>query len=163
MQQPDRITAGEAIRRIDRREKLIFVDVRDSDSWSGSEELIGNAMRVPPSEIATYAARIPRTTLVVYCDSARQQTSMSVARDLIARGFRHVFVLEGGLDGWKQAKGRMAAKPTGADVHRPPAHLPDSPPVRTPNHLPEEGVAARGGPSTPMASIPSPHHRPSHA
>jgi rhodanese-related sulfurtransferase len=163
MQQPDRITAAEVMRRINRKEKLIFVDVREPESWASSEELIGGAMRVPPSEIAAHAGRIPRNLLVIYCDSEHELTSMNVARELLERGFPNVFVLEGGLDAWRQTKGFIVSKPAGGDVHTAPAKLPESAQPKQPGRLPQEGVAARGEPSTPMANLPSPHHRPSHA
>lgn len=163
MKQPDRITPGEAIRRIDGKEMLIFVDVREPESWARSEELIGGAMRVPPSELAAHVGRMPRNPLVIYCDADHQQTSMNVARELLARGFHHVFVLDGGLDAWKRSKGFMTSKPAGGDVHRPEVKMPASPHPSPPTRMPEEGVAARGEPATPMANRPSPHHRPSHA
>jgi rhodanese-related sulfurtransferase len=163
--QPDRITIHEVMRRINAHEKLVFVDARDAASWANSEELIGGATRVPPTDVAAHTGRLPGNPLIVYCDSPHQQTSMNVARDLASRGFHEVRVLDGGFDAWKQARGWIVAKPAGGDVRLRSPTLPETPQAhaKAPSRIPTEGVAGEGEPSTPMERIPSPHHRPSHA
>ncbi|MBI2392589.1 MAG: hypothetical protein HYV09_23595 [Deltaproteobacteria bacterium] len=163
MQQPDRITIDEVMRRINRGEKLVFVDVRDRDAWSESEALIGGATRVPPDEIEKHAARLPKNPLVVYCSSPNEQTSMQVARELLGRGWREVRPLAGGFDAWQRARGFVAAKPKGGDVHR---ELRTHAPVavsRTPSPqaegAPSQAGAGAGAPATPMSPMPSDHRR----
>ncbi len=168
MQQPDRITTAEVMRRINRHQHLTFIDARTRDSYMRSEEVISHAMRLPPDEIAVRAGRIPRTPLVVYCDSPHEQTSMEVARELLSRGFPNVWVLAGGLDAWKQARGWMVSKPAGEDVHLEPYKSRHEAPTPAPRrsvpeqHVASEGVSQGKEPATPMERPVSPHHRPSH-
>lgn len=46
--------------------------------------------------------------MLVYCDSERQASSNQVAEWLIALGYLHVWVMEGGLPAWNQARSRNA-------------------------------------------------------
>lgn len=163
MQQPDRITIEEVMRRINRGEKLVFVDVRDRDAWSESEALIGGATRVPPDEVDKHVARLPKNPLVLYCSSPHEQTSMQVARELLARGWREVRPLSGGFEAWQQARGFVAAKPKDGDVHREfRTHAPvdvstsgASPPATTPS----QAGSGAGAPATPMSAMPSDHRK----
>lgn len=160
--QPDTITVEEAMRRINAHEKLVFVDVRDPESWDHSEELIGGATRVPPGELVAHVARLPRKTLVVYCDSPREQTSRAVARELRSRGFHEVRVLSGGLRAWKESHGFLSAKPMSTEHHHeehflPPASTDDEPITVKTSFVPSQ--AGPSVPATPMGHRPSAHRR----
>lgn len=166
--QPDRITTAEVMHRIDRKEKLVFVDVRSAEDWASSEEIIGGATRVPPDAIQVHAGRLPNLPLVVYGAHANDQTSLAVARDLTERGFRHVYVLEGGLDAWKRAKGHLSSKPTGGEREKitPPhevqetgAHDVGRSAVGDNAWVPREGVGAGHVVETPVATMPSAHRK----
>lgn len=164
MHQPDRITTAEVMRRINAHERLIFIDVRTAEDWSASEEMIGGAMRVPPEAVEQQAGRMPRNPLVLYCSTPHEATSMAVARELIGRGFGEVRVLAGGLEAWKQAKGFVTAKP-GEGVREMKTERPTRPSqdlgrVSDSANVPREGVGAGTVVRTPMADLPSPHHRP---
>lgn len=166
MQQPDRITTEEVMRRINRHEKLMFIDARTRQSFERSEEIISHAMRVPPDDVAACSGRIPKSPLIVYCDSPHEQTSMEVARELRARGFRVLGVLAGGLEAWKAKRGFMVSKPAGEDlqVEHYLTHSQPTPPPRrnVPDYVPSEGVTAGTEPVSPTERVYSPHHRPSH-
>ncbi len=46
--------------------------------------------------------------ILVYCDSDQQKSSHQVAQCLIAAGYLHVWVMDGGLAAWNQSRSRSA-------------------------------------------------------
>jgi rhodanese-related sulfurtransferase len=66
--EPTRITPQEVKRRVDRGERLVFVDSRSPEAWAEADEQIPGSIRIPPDESAQHLDKIPRGRLVVtYC------------------------------------------------------------------------------------------------
>jgi rhodanese-related sulfurtransferase len=66
--EPTRITVQEAKARIDRGERIVFIDTRSAEAWSKSDVKIPGAIRVPADEVAPRLEDIPlEATLVTYC------------------------------------------------------------------------------------------------
>lgn len=66
--QPTRITADEIIERINRGEKLSFLDVRNPSAWAEADTKLRGAIRVPADQVAQHLKEIPRgRTIITYC------------------------------------------------------------------------------------------------
>jgi rhodanese-related sulfurtransferase len=61
IQQPaiPRVKAEHVMRRIDRGEPVIFVDSRNPQAWSESNEKLPGAIRIPVGEVARRLGEIP--------------------------------------------------------------------------------------------------------
>jgi 3-mercaptopyruvate sulfurtransferase SseA len=57
--------------------------------------------------------------LVIYCDCPNEASSASAAKALMARGYRHVRPLQGGLDAWGAAGYAVQWLPGGDDRSKP--------------------------------------------
>lgn len=162
--QPDRISPAEVMRRINRHERLVFVDARTEEEWCASDELIGSATRLPPGEVEKHAMRLPKNSLVVYGTTANEATTLEVARELMSRGFLGVRVLEGGLEAWKESKGFVARKPTEepkrhVERQRIEGSVSQSRHVETSGNVPREGVGSGNVVETPLSTPPSTHRK----
>ena len=110
---PLTITVDEVARRMDARESVFFVDARSAHAWDKAETIIPHALRVPPDDVVSRAADIPRDALIVaYCTCPHEESSLKVARTLTERGWTNVRALVGGLDAWQRAGRPLEAKPT---------------------------------------------------
>ncbi|HEY7791230.1 MAG TPA: rhodanese-like domain-containing protein [Vicinamibacterales bacterium] len=68
MPEPQRITATDVKRRLDRGEPITFVDTRAEEAWRKADAQIPGSIRVPPDEVEAHLRDIPRKGLVVtYC------------------------------------------------------------------------------------------------
>lgn len=68
MATPERITAREVRTRLDRGERVTFLDARAPDSWNKADGQIPYSVRVPPDEVDRHLREIPRDGLIVpYC------------------------------------------------------------------------------------------------
>ncbi len=86
----------------------LVIDVRREERWREAPDLIRGALRRDPARIADWAKTLPAAAaVVVYCVHGHE-VSQNVARTLGAR------FLEGGIEGWREAGGALAAKPAGA-------------------------------------------------
>jgi rhodanese-related sulfurtransferase len=68
----DRVTAEEVMRRMDRGEAVIFVDTRNPQAWSESNEKLPGAIRIPAGEVERHLNEIPKSGpkdrwIVTYC------------------------------------------------------------------------------------------------
>jgi rhodanese-related sulfurtransferase len=68
----DRVTAEEVMRRMDRGEAVIFVDTRNPQAWSQSNEKLPGAIRIPVGEVEGHLNEIPKSGpkdrwIVTYC------------------------------------------------------------------------------------------------
>ncbi|MEI9999269.1 MAG: rhodanese-like domain-containing protein [Verrucomicrobiota bacterium] len=92
------ITPAELKARLDRKEKLRVIDVREQDEW-GIARLPG-ADLIPLSEFQHRAPRElePEDEIILYCHhgmrSARAQAFLK------AHGYANVLNLSGGIDAW---------------------------------------------------------------
>lgn len=83
--------------RLDRREPLVLVDVRDD--WEVRLCALDNAVHIPMPEVEFRTAELdPGDEIVVYCHQGVR--SAAVAEYLRSLGFGKVWNLAGGLDRW---------------------------------------------------------------
>jgi adenylyltransferase/sulfurtransferase len=93
----DDITPRELKARLDRREPLVLLDVRDG--WEVALSRLDNAVHIPMDEIEHRAGELdPGDEIVVYCHHGVR--SAAVADYLRALGFARAVNLAGGIDGW---------------------------------------------------------------
>jgi rhodanese-related sulfurtransferase len=99
------ISVEELNQRMVRHESLIILDLRHPLDVLAAPQLIPGAKPVNPDDIDAHLANIGRdSNVVLYCTCPNEETSLSVRRRLVERGFQHVKVLTGGLPAWKQGK-----------------------------------------------------------
>ena len=66
--EPARITIKDVKKRMDRGEKVLFIDTRGPDSWDSSDVKITGAVRMHYSDIEQRLNELPRDRLIVtYC------------------------------------------------------------------------------------------------
>jgi rhodanese-related sulfurtransferase len=91
----------------------LVIDVRREAAFHDSTAMLRGALRRDPSRVADWAKTLPAAaSVVVYCVHGRevsQGTQQALARAGIAARY-----LEGGLEGWREAGGEIAAKPKAA-------------------------------------------------
>ena len=80
---------------------IIVTDVRDAASFA--QEHIPGATNVPYLMVKTTTAFSADGTIVLYCGNDTCPTSLLAAQDLVNAGHKNVYVLEGGLEKWKQS------------------------------------------------------------
>jgi rhodanese-related sulfurtransferase len=63
-----RITPQQIAERLDRGERVVFLDARSAQAMGEATERIPGSIRVPPDDVQRHARDLPRaTTLVAYC------------------------------------------------------------------------------------------------
>ncbi|HOX22881.1 MAG TPA: rhodanese-like domain-containing protein, partial [Elusimicrobiales bacterium] len=80
---------------------IIVADVRDAAPFA--QEHIPGATNVPYLMVKTTTAFSANGTIVLYCGNDTCPTSRIAAQDLVNAGHKNVYVLEGGLEKWKQS------------------------------------------------------------
>jgi rhodanese-related sulfurtransferase len=94
---PDEIAPEELKARLDRREPIVLVDVRDD--WEVRLCALDNAVHIPMPEVEFRTAELdPADEIVVYCHQGVR--SAAVADYLRGLGFPKVWNLAGGLERW---------------------------------------------------------------
>jgi membrane protein DedA with SNARE-associated domain/rhodanese-related sulfurtransferase len=89
---------------LDDTQKPYIVDLRHPLDYLPDPRVLPGAVRIGPSEIAQFAAQIPRDRdIILYCTCPSEETSAKVALQLHRLGINRVRPLRGGFDGWKQA------------------------------------------------------------
>jgi rhodanese-related sulfurtransferase len=102
------ITAAELRQSIRSNQPPLIIDVRSRERFFEAGDLIRGALRRDPSRLAEWAQTLPAAaSVVVYCVHGHE-VSQEVAKALKAK------YLEGGIEGWREAGGELAAKPKGA-------------------------------------------------
>jgi rhodanese-related sulfurtransferase len=91
----------------------LFIVELSSHADSGEKPQIPDALRMPVSQLESFLQKASRTSVFVFCDSAREPVTWSRIQSLVNKyGIRNVFVLKGGLDLWvskHQADGMAVA------------------------------------------------------
>jgi hypothetical protein len=65
---PQRINPDEVKRRIDRGERIIFLDTRSDDAWAKADSQIPGSKRVLTEAVLSRRAELPKDGLIVtYC------------------------------------------------------------------------------------------------
>jgi rhodanese-related sulfurtransferase len=68
MSEITRITIDEVQRRLDRGERLAFVDTRNPQAWGSAPTKLPGAVRVPADDVPGHLDDLPRDTpIVTYC------------------------------------------------------------------------------------------------
>lgn len=63
-----RITAEEVKKRLDKGERILFIDTRNKHDWDESDVKIRGARRIHYSELEQHLKELPRDQLIVpYC------------------------------------------------------------------------------------------------
>lgn len=112
-----RVTVPQATLLINQK-KAVLVDIRDDDFVNNSG-VVPNAKRVGIKELkdkANTLAKTKETPLIVLCQTGAR--SGAAATVLKAAGYTEVFVLDGGLNAWKEAG--MPVKKVQATEAAPP-------------------------------------------
>ncbi len=90
-------------------DKALVFDVRCEADYAASAEIIPGALWKNPDKIDVWVGALPRTLdVVVYCVRGGS-ISNSVVDRLQAEGVKARYI-EGGIEAWKAAGGKLAAK-----------------------------------------------------
>src|SRR6267142_2580143 len=93
----------------------IVIDVRRQPAFAGASEMIAGALRRNPEEVNAWAKSLPRASSVaVYCVHGHE-VSQGVAAALAENGIAARY-LEGGIEAWKAADGKLDHKPPNAST-----------------------------------------------
>ncbi len=89
------------------RKEAVFIDARDELSFARGH--IKGAISLPlgqfEAQSAGFMGKVPLTaTLTVYCNGYGCHDSMTLGKKLMSKGYRQVFVFEGGYPEWKDGK-----------------------------------------------------------
>ena len=112
------ITAAELKSALTGTKPPLVIDVRKSPAFRAAPGMIAGALRRDPAAVPAWVKELPRAgSVVVYCVHGHE-VSQTAAQALREAGIAARF-LEGGLEeGWKAAKGALAAKPREASTWR---------------------------------------------
>jgi rhodanese-related sulfurtransferase len=90
-------------------DNALVLDVRREGDFSASTDVIPGSFWKNPEKIDEWITALPRTQdVVIYC-ARGGAVSNSVVDRLQAEGIKARFI-EGGIEAWKAAGGRLAAK-----------------------------------------------------
>ncbi|KAF0249666.1 MAG: DedA [bacterium] len=104
------ISVEELKSKMSKKESMVILDVRGGDYDSSSTKIKG-ATRIVPSELSKHLKDIPKDKMVVtYCACPTEGGAISAAQTLMQKGFKQVYVLKGGWNGWNAASGQVQAK-----------------------------------------------------
>jgi rhodanese-related sulfurtransferase len=91
-------------------EAMTFIDARREVEWRRATDKLPGAVRIAPDDPEETLPMIPRDRAgIVYCTSLGEASSVAVALLLRASGYPDVWVLRGGLAGWRTALGPLEA------------------------------------------------------
>lgn len=91
------ITAGDLKGLIDKGSKMTLLDVREPHEWDITH--LGNARLTPLSHFEDYIAELdPEDDIYLYCYKGKR--SLTALQQLKKRGFKNLYSLAGGIDGW---------------------------------------------------------------
>ena len=105
------ITAEELKAKLAGNEPITIIDVRSPQGYAASTTTIKGAIHFKGRKIKSRLKYAPLKDLpkdreiVTYCACPNDESSISAAQVLKESGFKRVRVLQGGWNGWLQAKG----------------------------------------------------------
>jgi rhodanese-related sulfurtransferase len=106
-----RVSVDEVLARLDRGEQIAFVDARRDEEWRSSDQRLPGAVRLSPEgKEETLPLIAPNRAVVTYCTCVHEASAATVAEMLMARGYKDVHPLYGGLEAWRSAGGPMEPK-----------------------------------------------------
>jgi len=93
----------------------IIIDVRRDERWREAPDLIRSALRRDPLNLEAWARTLPLAAeVVVYCVHGNE-VSQGAAKSLKEIGISASY-LEGGIEAWRSAGGKLSSKPAGAST-----------------------------------------------
>jgi membrane protein DedA with SNARE-associated domain/rhodanese-related sulfurtransferase len=99
-----RITVEELHRAMTDGRAPVVVDVRSKTSRRLDRRIVPGALLLELDHVGHALHDVPLDQeLVIYCNCPNEASSASAAKALMARGYRHVRPLKGGLDAWGAA------------------------------------------------------------
>ncbi|MDR3635684.1 MAG: rhodanese-like domain-containing protein [Isosphaeraceae bacterium] len=104
LEQPvPRITREALQQRLDQKEAVTLLDVRQPSQLTGDRRTLPRAVVMPPDKVERRHAELPADReIVVYCACPNEETSGRVALWLRERGYQ-AYALTGGFDAWRDA------------------------------------------------------------
>jgi membrane protein DedA with SNARE-associated domain/rhodanese-related sulfurtransferase len=99
-------------------EKVALLDLLEFEEENGMQDSIPGAMRVNPTRLRnSQRIHVPGDVdIVLYCSSPRNVVSARVAVELQRIGIENVWVLDGGLTGWRDNGFPLSAAPEPAEA-----------------------------------------------
>jgi len=95
------ITPLELKDRLDRKEELVLVDVREPHEYAIADLPEVGQLRIPMRQLPTRIAELDRgSELVLYCRSGARSGRLTAF--LLANGFERVWNLKGGVLKWRE-------------------------------------------------------------
>jgi rhodanese-related sulfurtransferase len=93
-----RITAEQVKARMDKGQKVVFVDTRVDIP----DVMIAGAVQVPEPRVGAWSRSVPKSSFVViYCTCAAEATAAREVLALQKLGFKSAFALRDGLGAWQ--------------------------------------------------------------
>ena len=112
-----RITVEELHRAITHGRAPVVVDVRSRTSRRLDRRMVPGALLLELDRVDEGLYDVPLDQeLVIYCNCPNEASSASAAKVLMARGYRHVRPLKGGLDAWGAAGYAVQRLPLAIEV-----------------------------------------------
>jgi len=117
--QVNSITVEELKAKVSTNEPVVILDVRNSESYAGSDSRIKGAIHVNVRKLKYRLGfpplkDVPKDRQVVtYCSCPSDEASIKAAQVLLESGFKNVRVLKGGWHEWQKANGPVEARPRG--------------------------------------------------
>jgi uncharacterized membrane protein YdjX (TVP38/TMEM64 family)/rhodanese-related sulfurtransferase len=108
------IEAGELHQRLDNKEDVTVIDVREPAEFTGALGHIPGARNLPVGELSNRVSELAgreRSSLVLVCRTDKR--SAAAARLLREAGFAHVAVLRSGMEQWNEERLPVAATTDG--------------------------------------------------
>jgi rhodanese-related sulfurtransferase len=115
--QISRITAGELKSKLSANEAVTILDVRDTNSYVGSNDQIKGSIHVRMRRLQSRLTLPPLSKVsrdsevITYCACPHDEASIRAAQILLDAGFKHVRVLDGGWQSWVRANGQVEKRP----------------------------------------------------
>jgi len=101
-EKPFSISVEEVMRKIEKMDNFIFVDVREKNEQSPIEK----SLKIPLSHINKKINTVDRnTTLILYCEKGVD--SLKAAVEFKKNGIKNVYSLLGGLKAWQAYKEKV--------------------------------------------------------
>lgn len=104
------ISVSELARDIAAGRFPVLLDVRREERYAEAATTIRGARRRQPEWLAQWAGALPRDTEIVVACVHGHEVSHNATAELLRRGFRARYLVDG-IEGWQAAGGPMQAKP----------------------------------------------------
>jgi rhodanese-related sulfurtransferase len=103
---PEMIPLEEYLKLRESSATTVLLDVRSARDYNRSDEDMGGALRLHPSQVVQEMRRLgvfPETPIIAVCACPEDETAVRVVRDLRQMGWRQARALRDGWESWKKA------------------------------------------------------------